>query len=307
MLDILQSLNVTATFFIVGNNLGKGRMDDPTLPWPAMMQRMNAAGHQMASHSWTHQDLGLVNSTIQQTQVIYNEMAFRNLFGFFPTYFRCPYLDCTTASGSIDLLNNLGYHIIDMDIDTKDYLYDDATLIQTSKNIFSTAVSSDAVHNSYIPLAHDIHYQTVVNLTSYMINTLRARGYTPVTVGECLGDPRENWYRDASGASSSSTSSIISSSTAIASQSSSPTTVSSSTSIISSSSTSSTAPSSTGLVVSPNQSCGGTTGYTCQGSRFGNCCSFYGFWLVYYTARCQSKHILTTFQRKHNRLLRYRL
>jgi peptidoglycan/xylan/chitin deacetylase (PgdA/CDA1 family) len=64
MLDVLESLNVTATFFIAGNYLGKGRMDDPTLPWPAIMQRMYAAGHQMASHSWTHQDLGLVNSTI---------------------------------------------------------------------------------------------------------------------------------------------------------------------------------------------------------------------------------------------------
>jgi peptidoglycan/xylan/chitin deacetylase (PgdA/CDA1 family) len=32
MLDVLESLNVTATFFIAGNYLGKGRMDDPTLP-----------------------------------------------------------------------------------------------------------------------------------------------------------------------------------------------------------------------------------------------------------------------------------
>jgi hypothetical protein len=250
-------------------------------------------------------------------------MAFRKLSGFFPTYFRCPFLDGTAASGSIDLLNSLGYHIIDMDIDTKDYLNDDVTLIQASKDIFSTAVSADAVHNSHIPLAHDINYQTVVNLTSYMVNTLRARGYTPVTVGECLGDPRENWYRDAGGVSSSSTTSVISSSTAIASSSSGSTAVGSSTSIMSSSSapistsipssqaastsTSSTAPSSTGFVMSPDQSCGGTTGYTCQGSIFGNCCSFYGFWLACYAAHCQSKHILTTFQRKHKRLLRHRL
>jgi len=29
-----------------------------------------------------------------------------------------------------------------------------------------------------------------------MIQNIKALGYTATTVGECLGDPRENWYRD---------------------------------------------------------------------------------------------------------------
>jgi peptidoglycan/xylan/chitin deacetylase (PgdA/CDA1 family) len=215
LLDVLESYNVTATFFVVGNSLGKGHIDDPSTPWPAILQRMHGAGHQIASHSWTHQDLTQINSTLQQAQVIYNEMAFRNLFGWFPTYFRCPYLDCTVASGCFDLLNNLGYHIINMDIDTLDYMNDAADLIQNSRNIFSNDVSSDSAHNSYIPLTHDIHYQTVINLTAFMIDTLFARGYKPVTVGECLDDPPANWYRDASGTISGNTTSSSSSSSSI--------------------------------------------------------------------------------------------
>jgi hypothetical protein len=32
-----------------------------------------------------------------------------------------------------------------------------------------------------------------------MLQTLQAKGYRAVTVGECLGDPEENWYRSSSG------------------------------------------------------------------------------------------------------------
>lgn len=31
-------------------------------------------------------------------------------------------------------------------------------------------------------------------------------------------------------------------------------------------------------LVSPDGTCGGTTKFTCAGSRFGDCCNTYGFW-----------------------------
>lgn len=156
MLDVLDSFNVKATFFISGNNLGKGRMDDPAMPWPGVMRRMYASGHHIASHSWTHQDLTIVSSAVQQSEIIYNEMAFRNLFGWIPTYFRCPYLLCDTASGSLTRLADLGYHVIDMNPDTKDYENNDASLVQISKNRFANGVSLNPAVDSYIPLTHDI-------------------------------------------------------------------------------------------------------------------------------------------------------
>ncbi|KAG4430514.1 hypothetical protein IFR05_014000 [Cadophora sp. M221] len=293
LLDILASYNVKATFFVAGNNLGKGRMDDPTLPWPTVMRRMYSEGHQIASHTWTHQDLTMVSSAVQQSEIVYNEMAFRNLFGWFPTYFRCPYLLCDVASGIIPRLDALGYHIIDMNIDTKDYLNNSPGMIQISKDKYSNLVSNVPSQGSYIPLAHDIHYQTVTNLTAFMIDILLARGYTPVTVGECLNDPPANWYRLAGGTpsnsstSSSSTSSSITLSSSATSSTTLSTVSSSASSSMSSSSTSSTsrsltqtssssAPSST-LAISTDQTCGGTAGKTCQGSKFGNCCSYFGY------------------------------
>ncbi|TQS31563.1 hypothetical protein Golomagni_08149, partial [Golovinomyces magnicellulatus] len=197
MLDLLDSLEVKATFFVAGNNRGKGSIDDPSHGWVDVLQRMYRSGHHIASHTWTHRDLNKVNSTIQWSEIIHNEMAFRNIFGWIPTYMRPPYLECSSESGCADLLESLGYHIITNNIDTKDYMNDDPQLIQNSKDRFNSGVSTDHRDNDYIVLAHDVHHQTVANLTAYMVQVSRDRGYKLVTVGECLGDPKENWYRQA--------------------------------------------------------------------------------------------------------------
>jgi peptidoglycan/xylan/chitin deacetylase (PgdA/CDA1 family) len=42
-------------------------------------QRMIAEGHQIASHSWSHQNLTSLDPTYFNRQVIYNEMAFNNI------------------------------------------------------------------------------------------------------------------------------------------------------------------------------------------------------------------------------------
>jgi hypothetical protein len=52
----------------------------------------------------------------------------------------------------------------------------------------------------FITLNHDIREQTAYNLTGFMLNYIVQNQLpTPVTVGECLGDPSQNWYRDAGG------------------------------------------------------------------------------------------------------------
>ncbi|KAM3560334.1 hypothetical protein MY1884_003002, partial [Beauveria asiatica] len=195
LLDILKSYNVTATFFIAGNNRDKGPMDDPGRPWAGVLGRMYNEGHQLASHTWTHRNLNKVNRTIQYSEIVYNEMAFRNIFGWFPTYMRPPYLECNVESGCRDTLRTLGYHIVNSNIDTKDYLNGSPENIRLSKERFEKALSRDPSRNGYITLAHDVHYQTVVTLTPYMIELSRERGYKLTTVGECLDDARRNWYR----------------------------------------------------------------------------------------------------------------
>lgn len=252
LLGLLEEYNVKATFFIAGNNRGKGRIDDESGPWPAVMRRMRNAGHQLASHTWTHRNLNDVSMEVQKTEMVYNEMAFRNLFGIIPTYMRPPFLECSVKSGCIETMEKLGYHIISTNLDTKDYENDDATLIQNSKNRFSSMQSPDESTHDYIVLSHDVHYQTVVNLTKYIVELSRGRGYTFVTVGECLGDAPENWYRWAPSKRSQESHLGVRPGNSTNGD---PT-----------------------LHPSKDQKCGSRRRATCKGSNFGKCCSYYGYW-----------------------------
>lgn len=160
-------------------------------------------------------------------------MAFRNILGVFPTYIRPPYVHCDEKCH--DLLESLGYHSIFNDLDTFDYENNNASLIQTSKDYFSNFVAADPENGNI--QSHDIQFQTVYNLTKFMLDTIASSGYgTSVTVGNCLLDPPENWYREAGAPVK--------------------------------------CPPPTPLIMSTGGNC--TGGITCQGSEFGNCCSKYG-------------------------------
>jgi len=45
-------------------------IDDPALPWAAMIKRMITDGHQIASHSWSHADLSLLNETDRRAEMV---------------------------------------------------------------------------------------------------------------------------------------------------------------------------------------------------------------------------------------------
>ncbi|PHH93102.1 hypothetical protein CDD83_954 [Cordyceps sp. RAO-2017] len=194
LLDLLASYHVKATFFITGRNLGKGAINDPAKPWPGLIRRMARDGHQVASHTWSHQRLTLLGRDQVRNQVIYNEVALADILGFFPTYIRPPY---SASDGRVDgWLAELGYHVTYFNLDTEGYLHDSPALIQQSKQIWDDAVAGrDPGASRWLQIEHDIVYQSVYNLTEHVLRSLARTGLRAVTVGECLGDPPENWYR----------------------------------------------------------------------------------------------------------------
>ena len=222
-------------------------------------------GHQIASHTWSHQNASAISTTQFTNQMIWNEIAFNSVLGFFPAYMRPPFSICEKTCQTI--LAKLGYHVIYFDLDTEGYLHDDPTQIQTSKNIWDQTIQkSNPSKDSFLQIEHDIHYQTVYNLTDYILTSLFSHGYRSVTVGECLGDPRENWYRTgpSGGSVPSNPPSSNNPPTPTTSQPAAPP-------------SRTPQPTSTGgpTRVSQDGSCG--NGLTCTGSRFGSCCSLYGF------------------------------
>lgn len=172
-------------------------------------------------------------------------MAFNHILGFFPTYMRPPYSSCTQDC-STDMAS-LGYHVVYFDLDTEDYLHAEANTIQIAKNNFiGNLTTRTASTGDWLVIEHDIHYQTAYNLTEYMLQNLKSKGYKAVTVGECLGDPQENWYRAGPGSSWPPP----------------PT------------NTPTPTPS---KPISTDGFCGSANGMYCQGSQFGDCCSQYNY------------------------------
>lgn len=244
VLDQFAAAGFKATFFVTGINLGKGAIDS-TAQWSNMIKRMVAEGHQVASHTWSHQDLSIITDAQRYDQMVKNEMAIRNIIGKYPTYMRPPYSSCNTACQTV--LKNLGYVVSYFDLDTDDY--NQLSNIQVAKDNFKRILDSTAggpTTGSRLAIGHDIHEQTALNLTGYMLSYLKSKGYRGVTMGECMGEPEANWYRT-SGEGGGST----------------------------------TPPPASGggsgsTPVSTDGSCGSGKG-TCAGSTFGNCCSQYGW------------------------------
>ncbi|WYZ39852.1 hypothetical protein EsH8_IV_000193 [Colletotrichum jinshuiense] len=189
LLDTLAANSVKATFFVNGNNWD----NIENAPNPATITRMKSEGHLIGSHTYSHADLSTLSSADRIAQMTQLEDATRRIAGFAPKYMRAPYLSCD--EGCLGDLAGLGYHVIDTNLDTKDYENNTPETTHISAEKFTNELSADPTTNSYIVLSHDVHQQTVVSLVQKMIDTLRAKGYRAVTVGECLGDAPENWYK----------------------------------------------------------------------------------------------------------------
>lgn len=191
LLDILSGYGAEATFFVCGGNMGgDGQITD--YGHPHLLRRMVDEGHQVATHTWAHEDLTTVDEYGILDQLLLNEQAIVQALGRVPTYFRPPYF--STNDDVLDTVGDLGYHVISAGVDTNDWKGD----YDAARQAFSQAVQGGSWDGSpgRIVLAHDIHERTVHELAAYMIEHARAAGFRLVTVGECMGDPEQNWYRD---------------------------------------------------------------------------------------------------------------
>ncbi|KAH7064378.1 hypothetical protein BKA63DRAFT_427426 [Paraphoma chrysanthemicola] len=263
LLNLFSSYNFKATFFVTGINLSKGSIDSSSKAWAAMISRMITDGHQIASHTWSHQDLSVITKEQRYEQMVRLEMALSNIIGKFPTYMRPPYSSCTAASGCVQDMSDLGYHISYFDLDTDDYNNITPEKAQIPKDrIFAALNPSNSATDEFLAIAHDIHFQTVYNMTGYMLDLMVKKGYKGVTMGECLGDAEANWYR--SGANRVATSSSFKPPACASTRASSSSATGSRTS---------TSAVSTPTTVSPDSSCGAASGYTCSGFSGGECCS----------------------------------
>jgi len=184
--NILQQLDAAghkATFFMNGQNF------DSIYNYQPQIQQMIAEGHQIGSHTWSHADLTTLSVADQTTQMTELDTAFMAIIGKSPTYMRPPYF--STNPTVLNTLSTLGYHVIQADVDTLDWENNTPDTIGQSVTIFENGINSGAS----LYLLHDSQETTADTLVPAIIEFLKTKGLTSVTVGTCLGDPEANWYR----------------------------------------------------------------------------------------------------------------
>ncbi|TLS20854.1 uncharacterized protein PpBr36_10897 [Pyricularia pennisetigena] len=178
LLNILKEAGAKATFFLTGVNI---------LPHRKVIERAHREGHQLAQHSWSHNSLSRASTQARADEILKPEAAFADVLGIFPTYMRPPYGECNAECEA--QLGNLGYHVVNWNIDTNDWRGD----MNVSMQIIDTRLKNT---DGPLVLAHDMEH-TINVLTSHIISVAKAEGLKMVTVGECLDDDESNWYRAA--------------------------------------------------------------------------------------------------------------
>ncbi|KIW89695.1 uncharacterized protein Z519_09851 [Cladophialophora bantiana CBS 173.52] len=194
LLNILDEAGAKATFFIAGNSNGKGPIDT-TSKWTDVIKRMVEDGHQVASHTWSHPDMDEMGSQDRRLDMAKNERALANILGKYPTYMRPPYLHCSNQSGCLSDMRDLGYHVISYAFDSGDWM-DPNNLTAMTERVDRAFQSTDVQEGRMLLIQHDTIRNSAINLTKHVLDTISQRGWKAVTVGECLADESERWYRD---------------------------------------------------------------------------------------------------------------
>lgn len=212
LLDVLKEAGAKATFFVSGNNNGKGEIDR-TPRWTRAIKRMAEEGHQIASHTWSHADLDKMSSDLRKVELLKNERALANILNKYPTYMRPPYLRCKNETGCLGDMRALGYHVISYSYDSADWMH--GTDLAAMTAAFDRVLEKvEAEQGRMLLIQHDTIRTSAIGLTRYVLGRVSQRGwrgmcYDPsrhnleygltyweaVTVGECLGDGPNGWYR----------------------------------------------------------------------------------------------------------------
>lgn len=174
LVDTLDAAGGKATFFMTGTLYGC------IYNQAAAIKKAFASGHQIASHTWSHANLGNANQAKIQSEMTQLEQAMVNIFGKKPAYMRPPFLG--TGPGMLQTLAGMGYSVVTDDIDSGDW--NKQTPAQSQKKFEQAGPGG----NGHIPLMHETYASTVNELVPWLIKWAKANNLKLVTVAECLGD-----------------------------------------------------------------------------------------------------------------------
>jgi len=180
ILDALKTLDVKATFFVLGRHVNR---------YPEIANRIVSEGHEIENHSYDHHVLIYYKPDELKREIDDTESAVRVATGKTTRYFRPP--KAWLSSKEKARVEEMGYKVVLWSLNSKDWVtFDDKYVL---KYLLGNIQPGD------IMLFHDSggvfgteggNREETVKIISQLIPKLRDNGYRFVTVSELLDGPR---------------------------------------------------------------------------------------------------------------------
>lgn len=157
----------------------------------ASLKKMLDAGHQLASHTYSHSNLdNMTDEKREQEMTSTSDLMFKHA-GVRPRYMRAPEGSC--AEACTKFMTSKGLVISHWNVDTNDWRFmgekdPEVATANSMKEINDVVIAkSDPKTDSFILLQHEIHKFSVDLLADRVIDAILKKGYRFVTMEECVG------------------------------------------------------------------------------------------------------------------------
>ena len=182
ILDILERLEVPATFFFTGLN---------ALKYPEVVRLTDESGNEIGNHSFTHA-YGIHDKRRRLAfELNFTSGILQNIIDKPVNLYRPPFLDLIGSDATADLntmtdqlawISELGYVVVGADVDSKDWA------AKSSEEVVEVFFKDLAYSQGHIALLHDGGQgQYMIPVLDDIISSLKQQGYTFTTVSEVLG------------------------------------------------------------------------------------------------------------------------
>ncbi|KAK0223523.1 carbohydrate esterase family 4 protein [Armillaria fumosa] len=175
--DALTSKGVKGTFFYNGNNY-ECIYDQAEID---RVKYVFNAGHQVASHTWSHPDLTTLTWDQIHDEMWRVEQALQRIVGVVPAFMRPPYGNYNDLVLQASYIR--GQKVVLWDFDSGDSV---GASVQDSESTYDSTISQHP--STLLALNHETYETTAYDVLPYAIEKLQAAGYNLVTLAECLGE-----------------------------------------------------------------------------------------------------------------------
>ncbi|TEB33630.1 glycoside hydrolase/deacetylase [Coprinellus micaceus] len=176
IVDQLEAVGGKATFFVNGNNWGCIYDSDKA----GNIKYAYDRGHQIASHTWAHRHLNSLTWDQIHDEMWRVELALSRITGGVPAFMRPPYGEYNNLVREAAGIRNQS--LVLWDFDSGDST---GSSVSSQKTKYTNLANSRP--STILSLQHEVYQSTVNEVLPHAISQLRAKGYTFVTVADCLG------------------------------------------------------------------------------------------------------------------------